>query len=94
MMPREHTCWNPLPCTCEDPDDDATAMTPGVPREARSLSGHDIGREIWIDDGFDQRWESINKISHTRRQTTLNTGHSMIRVYPAHQVVQVRGRDD
>lgn len=30
----------------------------------------------------------------TRRQTTLNTGHSMIRVYPAHQTIQVRGRDD
>lgn len=92
MMPREHICWNPLPCTCEDPEDDATAMTPGVPREARSLSGHDIGREVLHLD----TWKTIVDIHHTKDFVFVEMWvgkNGCAKRYRPHDVVQVRGWD-
>lgn len=70
-------------------------MTPGVPREARSLSGHDLGREVLRGE----EWETIWGIEH--REHAVIVTHSYIKpgivtisTYHPHDIVQVRGRDD
>lgn len=66
-------------------------MTAGVPREARSLSGCDLGREIqhWGE------WVTIDAIRHDQYGVFIEWSGARINGasrYRAHDVVQVRGR--
>lgn len=71
-----------------------TART-GTPREARTLSGCDVGREVSVAG---DQWYPIIRIEHHERGVMIAVDHSDLRHYTLHRkatdLVTIRGRDE